>query len=295
MTAHNNEIENSRTGGFGGSDARLFYKVGRKGLSALSDTDKKRIAVARGLSVYNSVKKTDAMRKGHEFEEWFASQDFAPIATREVKISAPLARNFDVFAHVDMYATDGVNSEGWELKCTKKPDIAAESYMSQLQWYHMLGVRNVWLVVCDSEKTFELGTRFPVRIERDQQHIDTMLHGIKLIDEAWESFGTAEQDEVNETDLLPFDRKDVAIMTKCLMQIKTLEKTAEELKERIKMLMENSGIKSIKSESYSIVYQPESEVVTFDKEKLFSEHTEIREEDFQKVSKKKSFVKITLK
>lgn len=292
---HQQEIEQSRVGGFGGSDAKMFYKIGLKGLSALSATDKKRIAVAKGLQPYNPIVKTDSMQKGHDFEQWFASQAFCPIAQREVKISKPLARNFEVFSHLDFYANDGISSEYWELKCVEKVDTAAKDHKAQLQWAHMLGVRNVWLVVCDSEKTFELGTRFPVRIERDQSHIDTMLHGIKLIDQAWETFGAAEQEEVNETDLLPFDRKDVVIMTRCLQEIKTLEKITEELKERIKMLMENSGIKSIKSDSYSIVYQPESEAVTFDKDKLLKAHPELKEEDFQKVSKKKSFVKITLK
>jgi len=42
------EIVETRKGGFGGSDAKMFYKVGLKGLSALSDTDKRRIAVALG-------------------------------------------------------------------------------------------------------------------------------------------------------------------------------------------------------------------------------------------------------
>ena len=84
-------------------------------------------------------------------------------------------------------------------------------------------------------------------------------------------------------------------MTSCLQDIKRLERMAEDLKDRIKNMMEQGGIKSIKSENYTIVYQPESEAVTFDKSKLFSEHPELREEDFQKVSKKKSFIKITLK
>lgn len=292
---HQQEIEQSRVGGFGGSDAKMFYKVGLKGLSALSATDKKRIAVAKGLRVYSPIAKNDAMQKGHEFEDWFASQAFCPIAQREAKISKPLARNFEVFSHLDFYANDGINSEYWELKCVDKVDTAAKDHKAQLQWAFMLGIGSVWLIVCDSSKSFEDGTQFQICIRREQKYIDTMLHGIKLIDQAWETFGVFEQEEVSETDLLPFDRKDVAIMTKCLKEIKTLEKTAEELQERIKMFMENSGIKSIKSESYSIVYQPESEAVTFDKAKLFSEHPEIREEDFQKISKKKSFVKITLK
>ena len=94
---------------------------------------------------------------------------------------------------------------------------------------------------------------------------------------------------------MPFDRKDVVLLTSYFQQIKAIEKQSEALKERIRDFMEKGGIKSIKSDSYTIVYQPESEAVTFDKAKLFKAHPELREEDFQKVSKKKSFIKITLK
>lgn len=291
---HTQEIEQSRTGGFGGSDAKMFYKVGTKGLSALSATDMKRIAVAKGLHPYKPIARTEAMQKGHDFEEWFANQSFCPIAQREVKISHPLSRNFEVFSHLDFYANDGISSEYWELKCVEKVDTAAKDHKAQLQWAHMLGVRNVWLIVCDSSKSFEEGTQFPIGIQRDQKYIDTMLHGIKLIDEAWESFTDSDESEMSEAELLPFDRKDVLLLTSCFQQIKAIEKQAEELKERIRDFMEKGGIKSIKSENYTIVYQPESEAVTFDKEKLFKTHPELREEDFQKVNKRKSHIKITL-
>ena len=122
-----------------------------------------------------------------------------------------------------------------------------------------------------------------------------MLHGIKLIDEAWDTFTDSDESEVIEAELLPFDRKDVVFLTSYFQQIKVIEKRVEELKERIRDFMEKGGIKSIKSDSYTISYQPESEAVTFDKAKLFKTHPELREEDFQKVSKKKSFIKITLK
>lgn len=289
---HTQEIEQSRVGGFGGSDAKMFYKIGLKGLSALSETDKKRIAVAKGLQPYNSIAKTDAMQKGHDFEDWFAKQAFCPIARREVKISKPLARNFEVFSHLDFYANDFGCSEYWELKCIDKIDTAAKDHKAQLQWAYMLGVGNVWLVACDSSKSFEDGTQFPIGIQRDQKYIDTLLHGIKLLDEAWDDI--IESNSVAETDLLPFDRKDVVLLTSYFQQIKTIEKQAEELKEKIRDFMEKGGIKSIKSDSYTISYQPESEAVTFDKAKLFKSHPELREEDFQKVTKKKSHIKITL-
>ena len=197
---HQKEIEQSRIGGFGGSDAKMFYKVGLKGLSALSATDMKRIAVAKGLQPYRPIAKTDAMQKGHDFEDWFAKQAFCPIAQREVKISKPLARNFETFSHLDFYANDGISSEYWELKCVEKVDTATKDHKAQLQWAHMIGVGNVWLIVCDSSKSFEEGTQFPIGIQRDQKYIDTMLHGIKLIDEAWESFTVNAESEVRKAE-----------------------------------------------------------------------------------------------
>ena len=41
---HQNEIERTRVGGFG-SDAKMFYKIGLKGRSALSNSDKKENAL----------------------------------------------------------------------------------------------------------------------------------------------------------------------------------------------------------------------------------------------------------
>ena len=48
---HQQEIESTRRGGFGGSDAKMIYKIGLKGIESLNNTDKIRIAVAKGLRV----------------------------------------------------------------------------------------------------------------------------------------------------------------------------------------------------------------------------------------------------
>ena len=60
-----NEIIESRTGGFGGSDAHIFLKVGKYGITSLTDSDKKRIAVAMGLVEYEPIKPTKAMEAGN--------------------------------------------------------------------------------------------------------------------------------------------------------------------------------------------------------------------------------------
>ena len=47
---HKQEILKSRVGGFGGSDAKLFYTIASKGVNKLSATDLLRISVAKGES-----------------------------------------------------------------------------------------------------------------------------------------------------------------------------------------------------------------------------------------------------
>ena len=103
---HQNEIERTRVGGFGGSDAKMFYKIGLRGLSALSNSDKKRIRVAKGIDEYKPVFQTEAMRKGHEFEDWYwenyLSKRGRELYQREFKLHGKLAKNFDIFAHADL-------------------------------------------------------------------------------------------------------------------------------------------------------------------------------------------------
>ena len=157
------EIETTRLGGFGGSDAKLFYNLATKNM--LTNTEIKRVAVAKGLLSFVQIEQNEAMKRGHLFEEWFETSPIAPIAEREVLLNKELSNKFKTFAHAD-FSADG---EVWELKCLKYPDEAINTYYSQLQWYYLLGAERVWLVVCDSKKTFELGTRIPQLIEKEDR------------------------------------------------------------------------------------------------------------------------------
>ena len=295
---HQNEIERTRVGGFGGSDARMFYKVGLKGLSALSNTDKKRIAVAKGLQPYKAIKKTAAMQKGHDFEDWLgAHMTLNPKKNnyREAFLTKKLAKNFKTFAHADFYFK--AISSVWELKCVSELDAdkVVETYMHQLQWYFMLGIRQVTLIITDSSKEFHIDNLSSKSISRDENYIKILENGIKLIDDAWDSFGSEEDGDMEEADLMPWDKTTVVALTDYFREIKRLEAQAEELKAQILEFMEAQEINSIKSDYYTISYIGESEAATFDKKKLFAEHPEINESDYLKISKKKSFIKINLK
>ena len=102
---HQQEIENTRVGGFGGSDASLFLRIAKKGgVEGLSNTDLYRIAVAMGIKPYVPVSPTEAMQNGHVFEDSYERmlKDSGVNFDREVKLIAECQpENFHIFAHAD--------------------------------------------------------------------------------------------------------------------------------------------------------------------------------------------------
>ena len=296
--AHQNEIERTRVGGFGGSDAKMFYKIGLNGLSALSNTDKMRIRVAKGIDEYKPIMQTEAMQKGHDFEDWFAEtmgdalEGF--IREHRVEPESAFAVNFDIFTHADFFNIK--NKWAVELKCVSDVDAVQENYMPQLQWYFMLGCKRVGLIVCDSkEEYFDDGMQAPVDIEPNENYINTLKHGIKLLDDNWDDLDLKIGDEWDESDLFPSEQKEVQLMTSYLQQIKAMEAKIEESKAKLLEMMTESGVKSIKSDAYNITVVPPGTTSRFDKKKLLSDHPEINEADYTSTSDRKAYLKITLK
>ena len=294
--AHQNEIESTRVGGFGGSDAKMFYKIGTKGLGSLSNSDKVRIRVAKGVTPYNSIPQTAAMRKGHDFEDWFADRFKHHIdkMDRERKISARLAVNFDTFAHADFSKKNG--KEVIELKCVSDTDRAFDNNIEQLQWYHMLGVEIVFLIACDSaEVSFEDGMRDPIYVDRNEAMVQTMMHGIKLLDDNWLTLDLRVGDEWSDEDLFPAEQREVREMAHYLREIKSMEAIIEEQKAKMCEFMEKNNIKSIQSDMYSITMVPAGTTSNFDKAKLLRDHPEISESDYTTTSERKAYVTVKLK
>ena len=295
---HQQEIEQSRVGGFGGSDAKMFYKIGLNGLSALSNTDKLRIRVAKGIDEYKPIMQTEAMQKGHDFEDWFAEEmdDALKGFIREYRVEpeSVLAVNFHVFAHADFYNVE--DRRAIELKCVLNIDAVQTNYMAQSQWYYMLGCKGVGLIVGDSKfDNFEDGLQDPVEVEKNENYIKTLLHGIKLLDDNWDNLNLKIGDEWDESDLFPSEQREVQLMTSYLQQIKSMEAQIEESKAKLLEMMTESGVKSIKSDAYNITVVPDGTTSRFDKKKLLSDHPEINEADYTSTSERKAYLKITLK
>jgi hypothetical protein len=297
---HQNEIERTRVGGFGGSDAKMFYKIGLRGLSALSNSDKKRIRVAKGIDEYKPVYQTEAMRKGHEFEDWWFRDSIyleGPKWEREVKIKKGLATNFKTFAHADALMEVRKQIHIIELKCLTDPSSALEQYKAQLQWYYILGAHSVFILIGDNSKGDDFD-EMPIlkhSIERDEQFIKTLLHGIKLLDDNWDNLDLELQEEWTSEDLLPFEATEVELMTNYLQEIKKLEALVEEKKNNLLHFMQDNGVKSINSENYIITYTPAGTTSRFNKAKLLKDHPEIDESKYTTVSERKGYVTIKLK
>lgn len=299
---HQQKIEKSRVGGFGGSDAKMFYKIGLNGLSALSNTDKMRIRVAKGIDEYKPIMQTEAMQKGHDFEDWYADwwEDCFGGAIRDfkrehkVETDVKMALNFNVFAHADFYSIE--YRRAIELKCVSDVVKVHNDYMAQLQWYYMLGCKTVVLIVCDSKfDDFYDGLQDPAEVEKNKHYIETLRHGIKLLDDNWDDLDLKIGDEWDESDLFPSEQKEVQLMTSYLQQIKAMELQIEEGKAKLLDMMTESGVKSIKSDAYNITVVPPGTTSRFDKKKLLSDYPEINEADYTATSDRKAYLKITLK
>ena len=293
VTDQKKEIIATRKGGFGGSDAKMFYKVGQKGIEALSDTDKRRIAVALGPIEHIETPTTEAMEAGNEFEKWLAENVYTESENNfRIEPEKPLSVNFKIFAHADFYykQTETVieakytSSSAWQTM---------QDYMSQLQWYYMLGADQVYLNKGYQGQPFEINGE--IFIKRNQGYIEKLIKGIKLIDDFCETFVYEPKDEWGINDLLPYEQSAVVKMTTVLSEIKRMEQEAEELKSKLLETMLKHNVKSLKHDNYMLTVVPEGVTSRFNKSKLLKDHPEIKESDYTTLSERKAYLKINLK
>ena len=309
-TKHQQEIKNSRKGGFGGSDAAMFLRIAKRGsLDQLSRTDAIRIAVAMGLREYQSIEPTAAMQLGHDFEDYYESTPFVEVKNleREKKLEGSAMyqpKNFAIFAHADFY--DNKNAEVYELKCSTATDteVAARN-MAQIQWYYILGAKAVTLVHCTPQETdfFEGDEkRFEdvseVVLWDDRSIIDLLINGIQILDEA-----ISEGWKPDIADTMTEGELDTDILAKLHTlqankeMIDMLTTKGEKLKAEILAYMDEKGIAVVDGEDYTLTKVGATETRSFDSAKFFKAHPELasEKEQFQKVSQRKAYVTLKAK
>ena len=288
---HQLEIEATRVGGFGGSDAKLLYKIGHAGLAALTNTDLKRISVMMGLSTYQPIPMTAAMQQGHDFEDEVA-KTMGPSTIKEYYLEANFTPAFKTFAHADFARESSQGLVVTECKCTKDDiEATAAKYAEQLQWYYMLGAHRV--VLCHA--TNPTGMQEEIDIPRDTDMITVLMAGIEALSGAIAAGWTPDvRDNWTAIDLTDDDAALVSVTADVLGRIKELEDKAAEYRERLKAMMELYGVQSIKTDALTVSYVPETTARTFDSKKAIAAFPDLNSDEFYKTAKRSSSIRFTL-
>ena len=294
---HQQEIENTRVGGFGGSDAAMFLRIAKKGgVEGLSNTDLYRIAVAMGIKPYVPVSPTEAMNNGHIFEDSYARmlKDSGRTFEREVKLIAECQPdNFDLFAHADF--VNGKTSEkkfvivheckfiADEEKCIEE---VGEIYKAQLQWYYMLGADYVDLIrgygnpECPSIQSLV--------IDKDEDIIDALKEGIRLLDEAISDGWVPEIEEEFAAAMSEKMQNIIADYERLKFQKSAIDQKLEKLQKQIVEYMAIGNVAKINATLGTISRTADSVVESFDSEKFKKENPDVFKKYIKKSTRKGS-------
>ena len=292
------EIESTRVGGFGGSDAAMFLRIAKKGgVEGLSNTDLYRIAVAMGIKPYAPVSPTEAMQNGHIFEDSYERmlKDSGITFEREVKLVAECQpANFRIFAHAD-FVINGKSAVKKFLivhECKfiadeeKTVDVVAETYKAQLQWYYMLGVEYVDLIRGYSEPDYPITQDFI--IEKNEDIIDSLKLGIRLLDDAISDGWVPEIEEEFACAMSEKMQNIIHDYEKLKFQKSAIDQKLEELQKQIVEYMTIGNVAKINGILGTISRTADSVVESFDSKKFEKENPELYRNYIKKSTRKGS-------
>ena len=300
IKTHQKEIENTRVGGFGGSDAALFLRIAKKGgVEGLSNTDLYRIAVAMGIKPYVPVSPTEAMQNGHIFEdsyERYLDAQGKPYQ-REVKLVAKKQpKNFKIFAHADftfdgkVYKTNNTFIFVHECKFIQDQattiEEVAKNYQAQLQWYYLMGAEYVDLIRGYGDPNHPKMEIFEV--DEDENIIDNLKLGIRLLDEAISDGWVPEIEEEYAAAMSEKMQNIIADYERLKFEKNAIDEKLDELQKQIIEYMAIGNVAKINATLGTISRTADSVVESFDSKKFEKENPEIYNQYLKKSTRKGS-------
>ena len=297
---HQQEIENTRVGGFGGSDAALFLRIAKKGgVEGLSNTDLYRIAVAMGIKPYVPVPVTEAMQNGHIFEDSYEKmlKDSGVNFDREVKLVAECQpKNFKIFAHADFIINGKTHNPAKKFvivhECKfiadeeKSADDVAETYKAQLQWYYMLGVEYVDLIRGYGDPNHP--STQDLIIDEDENIIDALKLGIRLLDEAISDGWVPEIEEEFASAMSEKMQNIIADYERLKFEKNAIDEKLDELQKQIVEYMTIGNVAKINATLGTISRTADSVVESFDSKKFEKENPDVYNQYIKKSTRKGS-------
>lgn len=279
--AHAQEIQQTRVGGLGGSDAAMVLKIGTRGLSALTVTDIKRLCVMTGKAEPETWAGNAYTNAGHAFED--LAEKCLPFGSfgyeREKYLEQKLARNFKTFAHAD-FVTGENHQDVVECKFVQKPtDKVIAEYFAQLQWYYMLGAKNVQIYHgIGKAEPFELEEGTLDYIDRDEATIKALLAGIKTLDEALDNgWEPVMPDKMAISDAPEIVRQAFAEMESIKAQEAALKEKKDQAAAVLKDFIEDwslTGLVAGGENKHQVIYTRASVTKSFDAAKFLKDHPE---------------------
>lgn len=299
---HNAEIQRTRVGGLGGSDADMLMRVGRNGMAALTATDMKRLAVMMGMAAQEQWGGNVYTNAGHAFEDYAETR--LPVGknvrvAREEYIEQLIAKNFKTFAHADFTTRTGRQKKAFNVvECKyvqKDTDKVAQEYAAQLQWYYILGAQGVTLLhgrgaVDPFDPDMVEATA--VNIERNDDICRDIMAGVKALDTAisdgWKPI-TPEKQHVGETSQTV--QRAFETLQRCKVQREALDAEETAAKAVIASYMEDFACSSIFADNGDAVTMTKASTSrTFDGAKLLKAHPEFDTDEFYKTVNRKASI-----
>lgn len=325
MKEYKQEIEATRIGCLGSSDAKMVAQIATLGNVPKSAYE--RLAVLKGLKEHVSYPNA-AMRFGDRIENKIF--DFLKVKNNDY-VSNPLweskkysRSNFRAISHPDFVYEDESKKTifVYEVKASKYDfNQVRQEYKCQLYWHYQFAnelakekgknwKHKVYLVHYNTAgiedfDTHEFDTnRLVVKEIRFHLPAFDIDKGLDLIDAFLDDFNEYYgEDEEIDANLLPEQvYKQFEVVCDTLGQIKQMEEDVETFKQRIYTFMLEKGIKSIKNEYFTISRVDPTESVTFDYKRFLNAESALHPikvrkwmKAYEKRTKRKGYASIKIK
>lgn len=322
MENYKQEIENTRTGCLGSSDANLLAQVDLNKSVPKSAT--RRLAVVKGLAKNVNIPQTAAVRAGDDIEMFvyeYLKETYPDAESNPMWVSEKYSRSeVKLISHPDIVIKDEKNKilNVYEVKTTKNSlTETRRTYRNQLFIHKMLG----------QEECRKLGTGWTVKVFLVHYNTDgldlengvvfdtsrltvspcsighyfNLSNAMDIVNNFLSDLNEYYESDEIDANLLPTEvYNQFQTISDVIRNIKEMEKQVDEFKSKLYDFLSSKGIKKVKNEDFSFSVVAPTQSITVDYKEIFAREIESKHprrarrlrEQFKKVSDKKGYVVI---
>jgi hypothetical protein len=328
---YKDEIRSTRVGCMGSSDGAMLMRIAS--LGCVPKACMERMAVCRGLVEGVEIPQTAAVRAGDVIENAIYRHlveggSGLEYVSNPMLVSSVFSRgHVRLISHPDIYCEDSASHVLWlyEVKATKDGvDDTRYRYRAQLFVHFMLGrekaselskrdgvkwkVRVVLVHYDTSGLDLESGVEFdPDRMTFRDVRMGTGLfdlgHSMDLVEACVSTMDEYYPEDEVDASLLPeVVRSEFGQIASALREIRERESKVADFKARLYEFMDKNGIKSVRCDAFTMTRVDASESHSFDSKRFVEDYAKLYPRkvkrlvrDYDKVARKKGYVKIDVK